>query len=319
MLTADCLFILFCLQRGINLSGGQKQRISIARAAYNSQADVVLFDDPLSAVDMHVAQHIFTHCINGLMKDRLRILVTHSMAFVDLADTIIMIKETAVKDSYTTKSGTAAELRLNDKEFRSLLARYNQGLDEMDGDVDKAKRKANKAVKKAAEKKEDTAPKDKKADLTEIEEREEGSISWPVYKRYLLAGGNPFFFMFVPLMFLLTQGAQTGSDFVLSKWSDDLYVGNHPVGFWLGIYGGLIAASTVFTLCRTTLMALFGVRASRSLHHDLSRSVLGKSMSWFDRTPSGRIINRSAVTEKSPLMPQLFTLKIITHFTTRYC
>ena len=41
-------------ERGINLSGGQKQRISIARAVY-ANADVYLFDDPLSALDAKVS------------------------------------------------------------------------------------------------------------------------------------------------------------------------------------------------------------------------------------------------------------------------
>ena len=46
-------------ERGINLSGGQKQRVSIARAVY-SEADLYIFDDPLSAVDAHVGREIFT-------------------------------------------------------------------------------------------------------------------------------------------------------------------------------------------------------------------------------------------------------------------
>lgn len=41
-------------ERGINLSGGQKQRISIARAVY-ANANVYLFDDPLSALDAKVS------------------------------------------------------------------------------------------------------------------------------------------------------------------------------------------------------------------------------------------------------------------------
>ncbi|RIB17403.1 P-loop containing nucleoside triphosphate hydrolase protein [Gigaspora rosea] len=49
-------------EKGINLSGGQKQRINIARAVYYN-ANIVLLDDPLSAVDAHVGRYIFTNCI----------------------------------------------------------------------------------------------------------------------------------------------------------------------------------------------------------------------------------------------------------------
>ena len=55
------------------MSGGQKQRISLARAVY-SGAEIYLLDDPLSAVDAHVAKHIFENVIgpNGLLKQRVR-------------------------------------------------------------------------------------------------------------------------------------------------------------------------------------------------------------------------------------------------------
>ena len=63
-------------ERGIQLSGGQKARISLARACY-SQAEVVLLDDPLSALDAKVASNIFKNCIMSYMRDRASILVTH--------------------------------------------------------------------------------------------------------------------------------------------------------------------------------------------------------------------------------------------------
>jgi ABC-type multidrug transport system fused ATPase/permease subunit len=49
-------------QRGVGLSGGQRARVSLARAVC-SDADIFLLDDPLSAVDARVAQHIFDKCI----------------------------------------------------------------------------------------------------------------------------------------------------------------------------------------------------------------------------------------------------------------
>ena len=58
-------------ERGINLSGGQKARVSLARAVYANKT-IYLLDDPLSAVDVHVAKHLYNHVIgpNGLLKDK---------------------------------------------------------------------------------------------------------------------------------------------------------------------------------------------------------------------------------------------------------
>lgn len=59
--------------QGINLSGGQRQRVSMARAVY-SAADIFLLDDPLSAVDSHVAKHIFDQVIGpeGVLAGKVR-------------------------------------------------------------------------------------------------------------------------------------------------------------------------------------------------------------------------------------------------------
>lgn len=69
--------------QGLNLSGGQKQRVSLARAVYR-KADVYLLDDPLSAVDAHVGQHIFDRVIGpkGVLRDKVKPdnMSTHSQA-----------------------------------------------------------------------------------------------------------------------------------------------------------------------------------------------------------------------------------------------
>ena len=58
-------------EKGINLSGGQKQRVNMARAVYQD-ADIYLFDDPLSAVDAHVGKHIFNNVIgpDGVLRNK---------------------------------------------------------------------------------------------------------------------------------------------------------------------------------------------------------------------------------------------------------
>lgn len=83
-------------EKGINLSGGQKQRIAIARAVYQ-QNDIYLLDDCLSAVDADVSHHIFSKCIQGLLKDKVVILVTHNVNLAKHADVMVAL-EAAGKD-----------------------------------------------------------------------------------------------------------------------------------------------------------------------------------------------------------------------------
>ena len=77
---------LLCREKGINLSGGQKQRVSLARAVY-SDAVIYLLDDPLSAVDAHVARFLVEKCLLGILREKTVVLVTHQLQFVpQLAD-----------------------------------------------------------------------------------------------------------------------------------------------------------------------------------------------------------------------------------------
>ena len=71
-------------EKGVNLSGGQRQRVALARACY-AQADVVLLDDPLSAVDAHVGRHLLDSCVCGLLASTTRVLVTHQLHALTLA------------------------------------------------------------------------------------------------------------------------------------------------------------------------------------------------------------------------------------------
>uniref|UniRef100_A0A8C7K9P6 Canalicular multispecific organic anion transporter 2-like n=1 Tax=Oncorhynchus kisutch TaxID=8019 RepID=A0A8C7K9P6_ONCKI len=108
-------------EKGINLSGGQRQRVSLARALYN-EADVYLLDDPLSAVDSHVAKHIFDHVIGpeGALQGKTRILVTHGISFLPQVDNIMVMVEGRVSEM-----GSYQELLQQNGAFAEFLRNYS--------------------------------------------------------------------------------------------------------------------------------------------------------------------------------------------------
>ncbi|XP_054249750.1 ATP-binding cassette sub-family C member 3 [Indicator indicator] len=107
-------------EKGINLSGGQRQRVSLARAVY-SGADLYLLDDPLSAVDSHVAKHIFDRVIgpDGVLKGKTRVLVTHGISFLPQVDHIIVLV-----DGKISEMGSYQELLKQNKAFAEFLHNY---------------------------------------------------------------------------------------------------------------------------------------------------------------------------------------------------
>ena len=95
-------------EKGINLSGGQKARVSLARAVYQ-EADVILMDDPISALDANVRKAIFNQVFQKLLKGKTRILVTHAVDFVHLADKIVIMDKGEIQ-----AQGTYEELANNE-------------------------------------------------------------------------------------------------------------------------------------------------------------------------------------------------------------
>ena len=116
-------------ENGVNLSGGQKQRVGLARSAYHV-SDIVLMDDPLSAVDAHVAKHIFDQLIgpNGWLKGRTRILVTHNLGFLHKVDRILLFHEGRIVDQ-----GSLEQLQMNQSHHFEEMSEFvgkNREIDE---------------------------------------------------------------------------------------------------------------------------------------------------------------------------------------------
>lgn len=74
------------------MSGGQKARICLARALYK-EADLYIFDDPLSAVDANVAKSIYENVFMDFLKGKTIILNTHQTQFLINCDILVQMKK----------------------------------------------------------------------------------------------------------------------------------------------------------------------------------------------------------------------------------
>lgn len=94
-----------------------------------------------------------------------------------------------------------------------------------------------------------------------------------------------------------------GSDYWLSYWSSanttyidaagaTVWIEPQPVGFYIGIYAAFGAATALLFLLRNIVTTLSALRASRNIHQQLIDSVLRAPMSFMDKTPTGRLLNR---------------------------
>nr|XP_025966921.1 canalicular multispecific organic anion transporter 1 [Dromaius novaehollandiae] len=135
--------------------------------------------------------------------------------------------------------------------------------------------------------------------LIEKEAVETGKVKLSMYVRYLRAVGWGFSF-FVTMGYLTEYVAYVGTNLWLSAWTDDaqLYLNQtYPPAqrdLRIGVFGALGVAQAVFLFAATILSAHGAVQASRVMHQQLLNNILHAPMSFFDTTPTGRIVNRFA-------------------------
>ncbi|XP_065414946.1 ATP-binding cassette sub-family C member 6 isoform X3 [Chrysemys picta bellii] len=295
-------------EKGINISGGQKQRVSLARAVYKKAA-VYLLDDPLSAVDAQVGQHIFEHVIgpNGLLKDRTRVLVTHAINVLPQVDNIVLMV-----DGEISESGSYQELLQRNGAFADFLHSYNNA-EEKEGDSQAAgstkdiiasrnavspgklcrssiKRDGAKAINQdctAA-----TVPKDA-GRLTEGEKVQTSRVSISIYLDYLRTTG-PLICLYIVFLFVCQQAASFCRGYWLSMWADDP-VHNRTqqhTELRVGVFGVLGVLQAIGKFGSTAAVLLGGVIASHKLFQQLLENVARSPMMFFEQTPIGNLLNR---------------------------
>ncbi|PWN35761.1 uncharacterized protein FA14DRAFT_167758 [Meira miltonrushii] len=273
-------------ERGTTLSGGQKARVNLARALYYD-ADTYMFDDPLSAVDPHVAKALFHNAILGLKaQGKTVMLITHAIHVLPETDRII-----TMLDGQIVETGTYSELEHSNGAFAKLVEEFGGEQEEEEEEEEGIENgQEGKNVKKHYSRAEMTDPSGKKDPLSQ-EERNTGAMGSKVYAAYLRAGRGNILFPMLLVSVALMQGATVINSYWLVWW-EGLKFGDKQA-FYMGIYAALGIAQAVATFLMGAVSGIFTYYAARNLHQDAIRRLLFAPLNtFFDVQPKGRILNR---------------------------
>uniref|UniRef100_A0A8C3D3D7 ABC-type glutathione-S-conjugate transporter n=1 Tax=Cairina moschata TaxID=8855 RepID=A0A8C3D3D7_CAIMO len=257
-------------EKGINISGGQKQRVNLARAVYQ-KASIYLLDDPLSAVDAHVGQHIFEHVLgpNGLLRNKTRVLVTHTIGILHQVDNIVVLV-----DGMISEIGSYQELLQRNGAFAEFLHSHST-----------AEEKACSGFPGNLDKLELFFPDLSVACFL--------NVNTSIYAAYLKATGIPLC-VYIVLLFMCQQALSFFRGYWLSMWTNDpVYNGTQQhTELRVGVFGALGVIQAVCRFVSTAAVLLGGVIASHKLFLQLLRNVGRSPMVFFEQTPIGNLLNR---------------------------
>ncbi|CAG2101428.1 unnamed protein product [Medioppia subpectinata] len=296
-------------ERGVQLSGGQNARITLARAlcvmcrALYRNSDIVLMDDPLSAVDPSVAEHIFDKCIVDYLCDKIRILVTHQIQFIRKATQILVLND----EGKCLGLGSYDELQSRGLDFMSIISDQEREVDDkakqhMDDNFDSRINAQGTLVAENLTPNNDENVIEPK--ITD-EGRETGSISGNVYCTFIKAGAGLMLFSTTILSTIIAQTIVHGSDYFLAKWyiihksltmtdknQNTDNINSSEQNRDVIIYSSLMAALFIASLLRAITWFVMFMRASVNLHNTIFYRLLRAPISVFDSNPVGRILNR---------------------------
>uniref|UniRef100_A0A8D2DHH8 Multidrug resistance-associated protein 1 n=1 Tax=Sciurus vulgaris TaxID=55149 RepID=A0A8D2DHH8_SCIVU len=129
--------------------------------------------------------------------------------------------------------------------------------------------------------------------LVEADKAQTGQVKLSVYWDYMKAIGLFLSFLSI-FLFLCNHVSALASNYWLSLWTDDPIINGtqEHTNVRLSVYGALGISQGIAVFGYSMTVSIGGIFASRRLHLDLLHNVLRSPMSFFERTPSGNLVNR---------------------------
>ncbi|CAD8090517.1 unnamed protein product [Paramecium sonneborni] len=277
-------------EKGINLSGGQKARISLARAIY-SQADIYLFDDPLSAVDAQVGNFILKECLINLLKGKTRILITHALNYCKFTDYIYLIQKGEIieQGDYQKMQNCIVYQEIEQKfEFELQKQEENEYINE-----NKVQLINDKEIYQSQEQSRDNNK--NKSDQMTVEERKKGEIDSEVYVKYLQYKRNIIHQTILFIVMFIWILSQILANLWVTQWTNRyVQLGDHfseQTYFLIFLFLGIV--QSLFAYIRAVMIVSQSIKSSSQIHNDMINCLMfAPQCQFFERVPLGRIMNR---------------------------
>lgn len=334
-------------EKGISLSGGQKARLALARAVY-ARADIYLFDDILSAVDSHVGKKIINEVLakpSGLLATKTIILSTNSIPVLHYSNYIHLLEngkmiEHGTFDKAQNKDKNPKLFELI-KEFGNVNETESNSESSSQFDSDKVgESKDSSTIVNDIESDKGTddsildlqrtishesisaasiatfywnplskiLPNIRTAQINEVSAK--GKVKWDVYFKYAKSCS---FVGVICWMFLLVSAsiASTSANYWLKYWAEQNSRSGRNANAWqfIGIYAIFGLSASLLTFIRgAVIWTYLAISSSKFIHDLMAKRVLKAPMSFFERTPIGRIMNRftNDINKVDDTLPRVF-------------
>jgi ATP-binding cassette subfamily C (CFTR/MRP) protein 4 len=211
--------------RGVQISGGQRARISLARALYRD-ADLLLLDDPLSAVDSKTGRWIYNWAIQGLAIKRgaTVILTTHQHQFVKSGKCVAMDKGKLIHvGTYSMCMDVLRELRSRDisANIQEIIAKdeVDDDDDVGNGEKDRKHETHDKFPTTSDNDVTETLTQDSSSNNDNMEVRGKGGVTLNTWRHYEKAIGGRLVSLILACLMLLTQAALILTVVMTASWA----------------------------------------------------------------------------------------------------
>ena len=122
-----------------------------------------------------------------------------------------------------------------------------------------------------------------------------GAVPRETYVSYLRAINKPLLAIGMVASFMMVNSAQFYQQFIVAQWTEMSRANAMATALEAKYLASLVKAAgvvSVFLFFRSYLVMRVGIRASKTLHSKMLKSVFAAPLSFFDATPSGQLLSR---------------------------